>query len=127
MRITRTRWFLPAVAVFFGFVTWGSMWAGGRPYDGAIAALVLFALAAALLFGGRSETIRGFRGDGRDERFKMLDISATAFAGNATILVILGCVFWEYGHGRDGTPYSDLAAVAGVSYLAAFAWMRWRG
>ncbi len=30
------------------------------------------------LLGGRSETIRGLRGNGRDERFAMLDLKATA-------------------------------------------------
>ena len=32
------------------------------------------AFGALILLGGRSETIRGLRGDGRDERFRKIDI-----------------------------------------------------
>jgi hypothetical protein len=43
------------------------------------------AFGALILVGGRSETIRGLRGDGRDERFRQIDIHATAIAGLAVI------------------------------------------
>jgi hypothetical protein len=39
------------------------------------------AFGALILFGGRSETVRGLRGDGRDERFRQIDMHATALAG----------------------------------------------
>jgi hypothetical protein len=44
------------------------------------------ALGLVFLLGGRSETIRGLRGDGRDERFELIDLKATAFAGLAIII-----------------------------------------
>jgi hypothetical protein len=34
------------------------------------------AFGALVLFGGRSETIHGLRGDGRGERFGQIDIAA---------------------------------------------------
>jgi hypothetical protein len=30
------------------------------------------------------------------------------------------------GHGRDGTPHTQLGALAGVSYVVALAVLRWR-
>jgi hypothetical protein len=35
--------------------------------------------------------------------------------------------FWEWGHGRDGSPYAQLGAIAGLAYIAAVAVLRWRG
>ncbi len=83
-------------------------------------------LGLLILLGGRSETIRGLRGDGRDERFARLDLVATAIAGNVLIGVIGACV-WEWAHGRDGTPpFVQLGAVAGVAYILALGFLRWR-
>jgi hypothetical protein len=39
--------------------------------------------------------------------------------------VIVMC-FWEWAHGRDGTPYSQLGAITGVSYVVFVAVLRWR-
>ncbi len=34
---------------------------------------------------------------------------------------------WEWAHGRDGTPYSQLGAITGVAYIAGLGLVRWRG
>jgi presenilin-like A22 family membrane protease len=65
-------------------------------------------------------------GDGRDEYWSRLDIHATPLAGSVLIGVIIGMCLWEWGHGRDGSPYVQLGAIAGVAYLAALALLRWR-
>jgi hypothetical protein len=39
---------------------------------------------------------------------------------------IIAMCLWEWAHGRDGSPYAQLAAVAGVAYLAALALLRLR-
>ena len=69
------------------------------------------------LLGGRSETIRGLRGDGRDERFAQIDLRASAFSGLVLITAVLIMCFWEWGRGRSGSPYSQLGAIAGLAYL----------
>jgi hypothetical protein len=33
---------------------------------------------------------------------------------------------WEWAHGRDGTPYAQLGALTGVTYVVAFAGLRLR-
>jgi hypothetical protein len=61
-----------------------------------------------------------------DERWRSIDLRATAVAGLAvTTAVIVGFV-WEIAHGRSGNPYTVLGAIAGVVYLLALVWLRWR-
>jgi hypothetical protein len=33
---------------------------------------------------------------------------------------------WEIAHGRSGVPYATLCAIAGIAYLLALVWLRWR-
>ena len=125
--VHRTRWFLPAFSVLLGLVFLVALWAGGNPRDGLFSLGVMAVFGLLILLGGRSETIRGLRGDGRDERFARLDLVATAIAGNALIGIVIGAVVWEWAHGRDGTPYVQLGAISGVVYLVAVGFLRWRG
>jgi hypothetical protein len=74
-------------------------------------------LALLLLLGGRSETIRMARGDGADERWSFIDLRATALAGNVVIAAIIAMWLWEIANGRDGSPYGQLGAVAGIAYI----------
>ena len=87
---------------------------------------ILAAFGAVILFGGRSETIRGLRGDGRDERFHRMDVDATAFAGGVVIVAILVAFVVSLAQGHDGNPYTWLAAVGGVAYLGAIVALRVR-
>jgi hypothetical protein len=84
------------------------------------------AIGVAVFFGGRSDMVRGLRGDGRDEYWEKIDVYATALAGLVVIGAIIGMCLWEWAHGRDGSPYSQLGAIAGVAYLASLAILRLR-
>jgi drug/metabolite transporter (DMT)-like permease len=122
----RSRWFLPLFAVALGGVMFGAQAIGGHPGSGLVSLGIMAFAGAVFLFGGRSETIRGLRGDGRDERFQRIDIHATAFAGTVVITAIIaGCVV-ELAQGHDGNPYSWLGALGGLAYLAAIVVMRVR-
>ncbi|HXD56673.1 MAG TPA: hypothetical protein VN606_02080 [Thermoleophilaceae bacterium] len=85
----RSKWFLPLFAVFLGVVFFAAQAIGGDPGGGAISFAILAVFGLAVLLGGRSETIRGLRGDGRDERFAKMDIHATAVSGLAVIVAII--------------------------------------
>jgi len=85
MKVTRTEWFLPAFSVTLGLVMLTAQWSAGNRDSGLGSLGIMVAFGALVLFGGPSETIRGLRSDGRDERFRELDIHATAFAGLAVI------------------------------------------
>jgi hypothetical protein len=100
--------------------------AGGNAGERAKAASVFVMLAAAFAFGTRSETLQGLGAPGRDERWAMIDLRASALAGLATTLAVVGLWLWEIAHGEDGSPYGQIAAIGGVAYVVAVAWLRWR-
>jgi protein-S-isoprenylcysteine O-methyltransferase Ste14 len=127
MQMSRTKWIQPLFAVALGVLFLAAMWIGGDPRNGLYSLAVMVAFGALILFGGRSETVRGLRGDGRDERFRQIDLAATAIAGLVVITVIIGAFLVEVARGHDGSPYATLGAVAGVAYLVAVAALRLRG
>ena len=127
MQMTRSKWFQPLFAVGLGMLFLAAMWIGGDPRTGLFSLAVMVAFGALILFGGRSETVRGLRGDGRDERFRQIDLAATALAGIVLITVIIGAFLVEVARGQDGSPYAALGAVAGIAYLGAIAALRLRG
>lgn len=89
--------------------------------------MAFFAVIAALfLLGGRSETIRMIRGDGRDERWARIDLAATALTGLVLVTAIIAACAWEWAHGRDGTPFVQLGAIGGLAYIAALVILRRR-
>jgi hypothetical protein len=123
----KSRWFLPLFALFLGGLMFAAQAIGGHPGAGLVSFGVLALTGGLVLFGGRSETIRGLRGDMRDERFQRIDIHATAFAGTVVITAIIVAFLVEVARGHNGNPYTWLGAVAGLSYLAAVITMRVRG
>jgi hypothetical protein len=127
MKLTKNKWFLPAFSVALGALIFAAEWIGGNLRAGlySLAAMTVFGLL--ILAGGRSETVRGLRGDGRDERFRMMDITATAFTGIVLISVLIGVWCVELARGHDGSPYGELLAVGGLAYLAGIAIIRFRG
>jgi hypothetical protein len=79
---------------------------GGHPGAGLVSFAVLAFTGALVLFGGRSETIRGLRGDMRDERFQRIDIHATAIAGTVVITAIIAGFLVEVARGHNSNPFT---------------------
>ena len=104
----------------------GAFWIGGNPAGGAWGIGVMAVVGTLFLFGGRSETLRGLGGPGRDERWAMIDVHATAMAGMVTTLVIIGAWLVEVAKGHDGNPFGLLGAVGGLAYIASVAILRRR-
>ncbi len=127
MQATKSKWFMPLFAVALGLLIFAAQWVGGDPGGGLVSLGIVAAFGALLLFGGRSETIRGLRGDGRDERFRQIDIQATALAGLAVITAVIVAFVIELARGRSGAPYTWLGAIAGLTYVAAVIGFRMRG
>jgi hypothetical protein len=127
MQMTRTKWFLPLFAVALGLVMLAAQWVGGNPRSGLGSLAIMAGFGALVLLGGRSETIRGLRGDGRDERFRQIDIEATALAGITVITAIIVAFVIEIARGHSGNPYSWLGAVGGLAYVVAIVALRLRG
>ncbi len=123
---TRSRWWMPAFCLFLGAVMFGAFAIGGNVGQGAFSFGIMAALGALFAFGRRSETLQGIGGPGRDERWAMIDLRATALAGVVTILFVLGAWLYQVARGEDGTAYALIGFVAGLSYVVAVAVLRWR-
>lgn len=117
---------MPLFSLALGVGCLIAFWIGDNLRQGLFSLALLGGLGVLFALGGRSETIRGLRGDGRDEYWSALDRDATLLAGLALIVVLIGLCFWEWAHGRDGSPYSQLAAIGGVAYVLAYAGLRLR-
>ena len=122
----RSRWWMPAFSLCLGALVLAAMWIGGDRDSGLKSFAVFVAVAALFALGGRSDTLRGLGGPGRDERWAMIDLRASAVAGLVVILVLAGCWLWELAHGRDGSPYGQVMAVGGIAYIAAVVVLRRR-
>lgn len=104
-----------------------AFWIGDKPGDGLVALGIMAAVGALFLFGRRSETLQGLGGPGRDERWAMIDLHATALTGLVLIAVIIGAWLVEIARGDDGSPFAALGAVGGVAYIVIVAVLRRRG
>jgi hypothetical protein len=122
----RNRAFMPLFSLFLGALVLGAFAIGGNTTAGLICFAIFVVLAAVFLFARGSETVQGLGGPGRDERWALIDLTATAMAGGVLIFVLTGCWLYEIANGRDGNPYGALMAVSGVAYLVAVAILRIR-
>jgi hypothetical protein len=117
---------MPTFSLGLGGLMFGAWAIAGDAAEGVFAFGVMAALAALFFFGRRSDTLQGLGGPGRDERWAMIDLQASAAAGLVLITVVIGAWLYEIASGRDGSPYGALGAVAGVAYVVAVAVLRRR-
>jgi hypothetical protein len=126
-RRSNPAWTLPAFSVFLGLVMGAAAWIGGHPMLGLAMFGIMVAFGAIFVVGRRSESIRMMAaGRHADERWRSIDLHATAFGGLVLVTAVIIAFIWEIAHGRSGNPYAPLGAIAGISYLVALVWMRWR-
>jgi uncharacterized membrane protein len=120
------RWVVTGTAVLIGVVY---MVAGllARDTETALFGFVLMVAVGVgfVLLARRSEIVAGLR-DRRDERINSIDRSATLFAGLVLICSVLVMFVVEVARGQDGSPYAAMGAIAGVAYLAALVFLRFR-
>jgi hypothetical protein len=126
-RLTRSKWFLPAFCVVLGVAFLVAEWLAGNARGGVYALAFMTALGLAVVLGGRSEAVRGLRGDARDERFRTIDVHAGALTGFVLIVTLVVLALTRIAQGEDIDPYGQLLAVGGVSYVVALVFMHWRG
>jgi hypothetical protein len=117
----RGRWIGSISFAVCGLVVVVAELIGGEPAGMVIFAVALFGGVALLLaLGGRSESIRAFRGDLRDERLDTIQLRAQALAGQLVILAVVVAFLVELALGNSGAPYDWLGAIGGFTYLAAY-------
>ncbi|WP_435747171.1 hypothetical protein [Nocardioides sp. SYSU DS0663] len=120
------RWAVPGVAVIAGLAYLVAGVMGDDLTFGLVGLGVM--LAVALVFvaaSGWSETAAGLR-DRTDERINQIDQSASLAAGMTVLLAVLAMFVVEIAQGEDGSPYYQLGALGGVTYLVTLVWLRFR-
>jgi hypothetical protein len=125
--LARSWWFMPGLCLFFGGVMFLASWLGGHLATGLIELTVMACFGLFIALAGRSETIRGLRGDGRDERFALMDLRATAVTGQVLIVAVITGWLVEIARGHSGSPFDWLGVIGGLTYALAVAAFRWRG
>ena len=125
--LMRSRWFMLAFCLCLGGAVLLAGWLGGQLVTGLIGLGVMACFGLFIALASGSETIKGLRGDGRDERFALIDLRATAVTGQALIVAVITGWLVEIARGHSGSPFDWLGVVAGISYALAVAFFRWRG
>jgi hypothetical protein len=119
---------MPAFGLLMGVLLFAASAVGGQPIVGlGMFAIMALYSAVLLVFGGRSETIGVLGGRPADERLASFNILATAVAGTVAIIVAIVGFLWSIAHGQSGSDFALVAAAAGIGYLVAILWFRWRG
>lgn len=120
------RWALPATCVAIAIAYFVAGMVSDRAWFALFGAGLMLTVAAVFLLVARhSETARGLL-ERRDERINAIDKDASLFAGLAVLLATLVMFVVEIARGRDGSPYSELGVLGGLSYLLALVWLRFR-
>jgi hypothetical protein len=123
---SRARWGIPVTSAVIGLGYLAAGVAGDNTGFGVFGLCLMLAVGGGfLLLGRRSETFAGLA-DRRDERINAIDRDASLASGGVLILAVIVMFMVEVARGQDGSPYFQLGALGGVTYLAALVWLRFR-
>ncbi len=118
------RWATPVFGLVIGVVLAVIFLAQGEPGAAAACFAIMAGYSAVLVLGRRNEAV-GLLGSGEtDERREAISSRSALTSGYVLLAVVLGALVWEIAHGRDGQPYVQLGAVAGLSFLVGTFWYR---
>jgi len=121
-----TRWAVPGVAALAGAAYLVAGLVGDDLAFGVLGLVFMLGAGAAFVLAGRrSETVAGLR-DRTDERINEIDRSAALTAGMVVLLAVLILFVVEIAQGEDGSPYYQLSALGGLSYVVSLTWLRYR-
>lgn len=121
------RWAIPATAsvIGLGYLIAGT--AGHQVGFGIFGLALMLIVAVAFVLAGRvSETFAGLT-DRRDERINQIDQRAATLAGGVVLVAALVMFMVSIARGQDGSPYYQLGALGGASYIIGLVYLRFRG
>ena len=123
---TQTRQALVAILLLTAATTAAIVIADG--WVSGLAGLAALLAFTALVYYGRhrNEALEILSGIG-DERTRSLYRRASAITGHVMVYVLVGWWLVSLAAGDVNETVNLLCAIAGVVFLAAVAWVRWRG
>jgi hypothetical protein len=121
-----TRWAVPGVAALAGGAYLVAGLVGDDVSFGVLGLVLMLAAGGVFVLASRwSETAAGLR-DRTDERINAIDRAASLTAGMVVLLTVLVMFVVEIARGEDGSPYSELGALGGLTYVVSMVWLRYR-
>ena len=124
VKMLGSKWTTPIVALLLGLMFLGAAIVGDEPGVGLRAFAVMAAVAAIFAFGGRSETVSAMREP--DERWKSIDLKATAVSGVVMATVAVGGARMRFARGEDPGVFGVICVTGGLTYIIALGWLRAR-
>jgi hypothetical protein len=119
-------WLTPAIYLVLGAVILIAQAIDGNAGSGLIWFAVFAVISAVYAFGGRFDVVKQARGDMEDERDASIHTRAMAAVGLVFVVLLTGCIVFELARGNNPSPYSQLMAFGGGSYIAALLYLRAR-
>ena len=118
--MTRSRWWMPAFSLFLGALMLAAFGSAAASRRAALVRDHGRARGRVRDRRRRSETISGIGGSGRDERWEMIDLRATAFAGSV-LTVIIGAVPYAVAAGSGRQPVVRAGRDHRLAYVVSVA------
>jgi ABC-type transport system involved in cytochrome c biogenesis permease component len=118
-RSDKSTWLAPVVPVLLGAAVLAAEATSGDLAEGLVWFALLAGVGALLAFGGRFESVRLARGDGEDERERSINQRAMAAVGVVLMVALTAVIVFQVARGDDPSPYTQITALGGASYVAA--------
>jgi hypothetical protein len=118
-RSDKSTWLAPVVPVLLGAAVLAAEATSGDLAEGLVWFGLLAGVGALLAFGGRFESVRLARGDGEDEREASINQRAMAAVGTVLMIALTAVIVFQVARGEDPSPYTQITALGGASYVAS--------
>ena len=119
------RWAGSVLLLVFGVAVWVASVIAHHTGDGVWALGTSVVVAAGLAAGGRSELVRGLRGDGDERAMHIQSVTNMIVLNVAALVAVVGSVV-EQARGVHSGPWTLACVVGGVVYALVYLVVRTR-
>ena len=122
-RRTTASWAVPVCAVLLGVGYLAAGLRGGQPGFGVFGLVLMCLVATVFVLAGRRSETMAFLRDQRDERVNHIDAAASRAAGSVVLCAIVVAFMVQIARGHSGSPYYQLGALGGVTYVVSLVYL----